>query len=170
MLNPYRQLSRRPRLAQDSILVARPMTVFTGLWQAIANRDPFIFSVAFAGVLSKFAPIFLSNIPFRLTLTWTAHWVSAWISVAILSFILLVLATSRLIKWPFMPVEPNTLAGCLYYVCDSEMLKDLDGVSAMNERDKEKFLRLRGQKYSFGKMVGASGATCIGVDQLGETA
>lgn len=68
MLDPYRRLSRL-QLAKASILVPHPTTVFAGFRRAVMRPDLFIGAVAKAGILSKFMPIFVSDIPFRVTLT-----------------------------------------------------------------------------------------------------
>ncbi|KAK0706009.1 hypothetical protein B0T26DRAFT_755552 [Lasiosphaeria miniovina] len=81
MLEPYRHLSRRqqaPSYATAAILTPRAAEPVTGLWRAVRQRDILGSAIASATILSKAAPIFLSNIPFRSTLTWDAHLVCAW--------------------------------------------------------------------------------------------
>lgn len=166
-LSPYRHLSQRPQAAQDSILVAPSTNVFTGLWKAVCQRDVFSSVVAFAGVLSKFTPILLANIPFSSTVTWGSHEACTWTSVGILSIMVLVLVASFLVKWPYMPVDPGTIAGVMYYICDSKMLNDVNSMGAAGESDLKghnKMASKFGARYRFGKTVGASGRDRIAVD------
>lgn len=164
MLEPYRRLAAGPQSAEASILIPRATTAFTGLWQAVVLRDIFGGAVAFAGVLSKFTPIFLANIPFKLTLTWTTYRVCTWLSVAILVIMILVLIGSGFVKWPSLPVEPSTIAGCMYYVSKSDMLKDLEGASTMTQKEREKWLWTRGRRYHLSRAMGVPGETRVGID------
>jgi len=166
MLEPYRRLAAGPQPAEKSILIQRASTTFTGLWQAIRLLDLFGSAVAFAGVLSKFTPILLANIPFRLTLTWTTHSVCTWLSVAILSTMILVLVGFLLVKWPSIIPEPNTIAGCMYYVSDSKMLQDLEGVSLMGQKERSKWLRTKSRRYSLSTRVSSSGKFRVNVDYV----
>lgn len=75
--------------------------------------------ISFTAILSIFTPILLSNVPFIVTQTWTAHLITAWMTVAILAFMALVLVGSFFVKWPPMPVDPSTIVGTLYYLCDA---------------------------------------------------
>src|SRR3569833_4118932 len=132
MLEPYRRLAAGPQSAEASILIPRATTAFTGLWQAVVLRDIFGGAVAFAGVLSMFTPSFLANIPYKLTLTWTTYRVCTWLSVAILVIMILVLIGSGIVKWPSLPVEPSTIAGCMYYVSFSVLLFVFVGVLSLS--------------------------------------
>jgi hypothetical protein len=155
--------------AELCILTPRATTVFTGLWHAVASRDFLVGAIAFAGVLSKFMPIFLSNVPFRLTLTWETHLFSAWTSVGILGFMITVLMASRVFaRWPSLLVEPNSIAGCMYYVCDSNMLEGLKGGTVLCD-NKQTAPRPKQVKewYGFGEMTGISGELRIGIYRAG---
>jgi Protein of unknown function (DUF3433) len=113
----YRRLSQRPQPAKNSILVAPATSAFPGLWRAVREPDFHTIAVAAATIHSKINPIFLSNIPFRVTQTWETYVVCAWMSVSILAFMMAVLLWYLLVKWPHMPVEPNTIAGpCTTFV------------------------------------------------------
>jgi hypothetical protein len=124
-MEPYRRMAKtsRPRPARTSVLAVRPSWVFPGLWAGIVRRDPVGFAVSFAGVLAKFMPLFLSNVPFRLTLTYSTHLVCAWTAVAILGVMIAVLlACMVFVSWPSLPVDPETIAGTLYYIVHSYFL------------------------------------------------
>jgi hypothetical protein len=141
----------------------RATTALTGIWQAVKLGNIFGGAVAVVSVLSKFTPIFLANIPFRLTLTWTMHRVCAWLSVAILTSMVLVLVGSFCIKWPHLPVDPSTIAGCMFYVCDSDMLKDFKGMSLMGQRERERRLGTQGRKCHLSEIIGVSGEARVGI-------
>ncbi|KAK0624107.1 hypothetical protein B0T14DRAFT_583265 [Immersiella caudata] len=164
MLEPYRRLALRPQPASTSILIPRATTALTGIWQAMTLGNVFGGTVAFASVLSKFTPIFLANIPFRLTLTWTMHRVCAWLSVAILSSMILVLVGSFFIRWPDLPVEPSTIAGSMYYVFDSDVLKDLEGMSLMGQDETERRLSKQGRKYYLSRFIDVSGIARVRIE------
>lgn len=109
--------------------------------------------------------ILLSNIPYRVTQTWTTHVVFLWITVSALSLMILVLVACIVVKYPHtdMPVGLTTLAG-MYYICDSHFLQDIDHDSRLSYKEREKRIKETGQKFRFGKMVGVSGETGMGVD------
>ena len=163
---PYRQLSRRAELARNSTQISPPATAFTGLMPAAFRRDIFVVLVAFATVLSKLTPILLANIPFSPWLTYPTHRACTWTAVGILAFMILVLVYGiAFVKYPHMPVHPGTLAGSMYYVCDSNMSKDVQNgeLSMVRTRSSRKGTG-DGRRYRFGKMIGVSGDTRIGID------
>ena len=135
---------------------------------AAFRRDVFVMVVASAAVLSKLTPILLANIPFSPWLTWPTHRACTWTAVGILSFMILTLAYGLLfVKYPYMPVHPGTLAGSMYYVCDSSMLRDMQGghLAAVRTRSwRGGRAGGDGRTYRYGKMIGVSGETRIGID------
>lgn len=76
---------------------------------------------------------------------------------------LLVMAASFFIRWPPMPVDPRSIAGALWYVCQSRMLDDFAGLSEMSSREREKRVEEMGKRYYFGELVGKER---IGVDAV----
>jgi len=120
-------MSRRSISPDKSILYTRPTNPFYGVYSAVQHKDYFLLLTAVITILSHFLPILLSNIPFSLVLTWTSELVCIIMSLIILAILIVALIGSLFIKWPHMPVDPRTLAGAIYYVCDSSMLADLDG-------------------------------------------
>jgi hypothetical protein len=145
-MEPYRQLSRRPQPLLKSVGVAPPTTVFVGIWESLIRCEVFASCVAFANILSKLTPPLLSNIPFSPVQTWLFHEVAIWTAISCLAFLTLVLAYGMLfVNYPHLPIDPGSVAGRVYYLCDSDVILDPDW------------------KYTFGKMVGVSGETRIGV-------
>ncbi|KAI2610822.1 uncharacterized protein GGS25DRAFT_480131 [Hypoxylon fragiforme] len=166
-LSPYQLLAKSPQKAHRSILLAPPTNAFSGLWSAIRRRDLFLAIVAFTSILSEFLTVALSNIPFRVTQTFLAHTVCMWLAVSILCVMVLVVLASffLLAAWPHMPVDPGTIAGAMYYVCDSWMLVRMEGLSTLKRRDRDWRVNQMGLRYEFGEIRGAdSGVVRVGVD------
>ncbi|KAH8896291.1 hypothetical protein GQ53DRAFT_819408 [Thozetella sp. PMI_491] len=126
----YRILLRKPQTEQI-ILLSPAATVFTGLWQSIRVMDPLSASVAIAAISAKFTPILLSNVPFRNTVTWDMHEISVWMITAILGYMILILALLLSMNGPDLPAEPDSLAGCMFYIRDSTLPGDFSGISTI---------------------------------------
>jgi hypothetical protein len=66
------------------------------------------------------------------------------------------------VRYPQMPIEPDTLAGTIYYVCNSAALLGINQQAGSTlELSKEAQGSLR--CYRFGKMVSTSGDECVGI-------
>jgi hypothetical protein len=52
----------------------------------------------------------------------------------------------------------------MYYVSGSSMLSDFEGVSAMNARERDRFVREKGKRYYYGDIYGADNRRRTGVD------
>ncbi|KAK3985152.1 hypothetical protein QBC44DRAFT_405464 [Cladorrhinum sp. PSN332] len=169
VLSPYLLLSQSPRTAQDSVILSPPMNAFSGIWSAAKRRHFFLIIVAFTGVLSEFMPVLLNNVPFRVTQTWLASRVCNWLAICILSVMWLVVVGSFFVSWPHMPVDPSTIAGAMYYVCDSRLLLllgSVEGFSVLSREERDRKMRemMPGVKIRFGNVVGLSGRGRVGVD------
>lgn len=164
MLEPYRRLAAHPQPAETSILMARPATPFTGLWQAVRLWRVFSSAVALTGILSAFAPIFLANVSFRLTLTFTTHLVCTWTSVSLLAAMIALLVFSFFVTWPKLDVEPSTIAGCIYHVCDSSFAANLEGLSTAGQKERDRRVREVGRRYCLARRVGVSDESRLGID------
>lgn len=148
------------------------MTPFTAIYGAVRRLDLYGTAVSLSTALSIPMPLLLSNIPFRLTLTWTTHQVCAWSSVAILLVMITTGLVSLFIRNPDMPLDPTSIASCLYYVCDSEMLEGNGLEGLMTEKEMSRVLTAGSAakaRYRFGKVVGVSGTTRVGVDYAART-
>ncbi|KAI0854031.1 hypothetical protein F5Y00DRAFT_224340 [Daldinia vernicosa] len=164
ILSPYQLLASSPQHARRSILLAPPTNAFSGLLSSVRRRHGFLAVVALTSILSEFLTIFLSNIPYRVTQTFLLHQVCTWSAVGILCIMVLVVLASFFITWPHMPVDPSTIAGAMYYVCDSWMLGRFEGLSILKRKDRDWRVNEMGLKYEFGEIRGYSGTARIGVD------
>lgn len=68
-----------------------------------------------------------------------------------------------------LPVRVDTVAGCMWYVCDSAMLKDFEvfGVAGFSgsKRDRDRLVREMDRRYVLGEVVGvSSGGRRVGID------
>ncbi|KAM7197758.1 hypothetical protein V8F20_006431 [Naviculisporaceae sp. PSN 640] len=190
----HRRLARAPSLAQNSILLSPPSNIFAGLWQSILHiiirrdraDDPDLlsFNIALATFFAKFTPIMLSNIPFHNTVTWKMHEACTWMAVFSLSYMVLVLLSIVMsamglgVFEPWwskkgrekrpkikMPVRVNTIAGAMYYICDSGMLKDFEGLSMKDDKQIREAVVGMEKRYVFWEMTGtSSGTKRLGVD------
>ncbi|KAK0644687.1 hypothetical protein B0T16DRAFT_356714 [Cercophora newfieldiana] len=167
-LEPYRLLSR-PLGAPASVLtVSPPTTVFSGIFTSLVRLEVFPSIVALSNILSKFVPILLSNIPFSPIQTWELHLVCAWASVGTLSFLSLVLLWGLVfVKYPTMPIDPGSLAGRLYYLCDADdVLKQFSSMGRIDGKHnvaKEWLGSQAGKRYMFGQIGGETGTRGVGV-------
>ncbi|KAI1760620.1 hypothetical protein GGR53DRAFT_75303 [Hypoxylon sp. FL1150] len=165
ILGPYQLLAKSPQHARRSILLAPPTNAFSGLSSAVRRRHGFLAAVALTSILSEFLAVFLGNVPFRVTQTLLVHSVCMWAAVGILCVMVLVVAASFFVAWPHMPVDPSTVAGAVYYVCDSWMLGCLEGgLGAMGRKSRDGRVDELGLRYEFGEIRGASGIVRVGVD------
>lgn len=64
----------------------------------------------------------------------------------------------------YTPVRLDTIAGCVYYLCDSKMLKDFEGTSLMCRKKRDQLIDGMEKRYVFGDIVGTSGVRRVGVD------
>ncbi|KAI5928210.1 hypothetical protein F4810DRAFT_719863 [Camillea tinctor] len=165
ILSPYHLLSSSPQTARRSILLAPPTNAFSGLWSSIRRRHGFLAVVALTSILSEFLTVFLSNVPYRVNQTFLIHTICTWCAVGIICIMILVVAGSFFVRWPRrMPVDPSTIAGAMYYVCDSYMLNNFSGLSMLGRKERDRRVNQMGFQYEFGEMRGVSGKERVGVD------
>jgi len=117
--------------------------------------------VSLAAVQAKFAPLLLSNIPFRITQTWTTHVAVTWTTVGMLAFMAAAVAYVVAAPWPVMPVRPGTLASTIYYVCDSFMVLDWEETAGRATAERRASDHVW---YRFGEVLGMTGTARVGVD------
>jgi len=199
----HQLLAKKPHRAETSILLSPPSNIFLGLWRSAANikQDLLSFQIALATFLAKFTPILLSNIPFSNTVTWKIHEACTWLAVAFLSHMVLVLAVSLLLPvWraashrflhrpatkdgaELLVLGTDTIAGCMYYLYDSPMLKDFEGLfsltSGKGHKERDRLVAGMNRWYSLAERkvtradatgdagaVGAGGETRVRVDYV----
>ncbi|KAK3359473.1 hypothetical protein B0T25DRAFT_494974 [Lasiosphaeria hispida] len=163
-MEPYRLLYYHSLPAKTSVLVQPHTTVFTGLAGALLRCEGFVTMVSFSAVLANVTPILLSAVPFNHSQTWRTHVATAWAAVGCLGFMVLVLVYGAIfVRYPYLPVDPASLGGRIYYLCDSAMLGEFRGMSVLSGKEVSARIDLK-RKYRFGMMSGASGERRVGVD------
>ncbi|KAK7751966.1 hypothetical protein SLS62_006109 [Diatrype stigma] len=126
-LSPFRFLQNNNGPKQDSrykhqaFHMTPPTNVFSGAWLALSGRnrrprDVYLGAVATAGIFAEFLPLLLSNVPFDAYNDDTDA--CTWISVATLCAMMFVIVASFVVRWPYLPVDPTTVAGAMYYASD----------------------------------------------------
>ncbi|KAI1084638.1 hypothetical protein F5B20DRAFT_522536 [Whalleya microplaca] len=166
-ISPYHLLSQTPQPASRSILLSPPTNAFSGLVSSLRRRHPFLFIVTLTAILSDFLPLFLANVPYRVTQTFLVHMICTWTGVGILCIMVLVVLLSFAIKWPHMPVSPSTIANVMYYVCDSQELRSCfegQSLSMLDRKERDGRVNQMALRYEFGQAKGVSGRVRIGVD------
>lgn len=163
-MTPYLLLSLRTQPPGRSILFTPSTNPFSGVYSSVRHRQPFLFVVSLAAILSEFLPVILSNVPFNLAQTGTAATVCAVLSCIFLGFMLAVLGSSFFVRYPPMPVDPRCIAGLLWYVSKSAMLEDFEGVSRLEGKERERRVKEMGRRYFYGVLVGEGAGRRLGVD------
>lgn len=166
-MSTYLELSRHVLVADRSILHSPPTNAFYGIYSAIRQRHLFFGVLSFVTLLAELGlPVTLSHVPFSKTETYMTQLVCTWLAIGILGLMMLTLAASFLITWPHLPVDPRTIAGAMFYVCDSDMLETLEGTSRLRKNDRNRSIRQMGRRYGFGYIKGISGRGRVGVDYV----
>ncbi|KAI8270192.1 hypothetical protein K4K58_011593 [Colletotrichum sp. SAR11_239] len=163
--DPYHNMGRRSQPPEKSILLTRPTNGFYGLYAAILEGNIILMLAAFMSILAEFLPILFANVPYNLTQTLKSHNVCATISLTILALMLASMVASLFIKWPELPVDPRSIAGALYYVAESRMLEDFEGLSKLDSEEREKKVKELGRRYFYGGLTGINGKR-MGVESV----
>lgn len=167
---PYQQLSKYALPAERSILLSPPTNSFYGIYSAFRRRSFFLGAVAFTTILAElFLPVTLSHVPFSHLDTYETQLVCAWLSISILALMVLVILYSFFVQWPNMPVDPRTIAGAMFYVCDSWMLGTMEGMATIGKKERDSIMRSQRLRYEFASSEGVSGKERMSVDICGET-
>ncbi|KAK4156189.1 Zonadhesin [Chaetomidium leptoderma] len=163
-MTPFRLLSICTQPPTSSILFTPSTNPFSGIYSSVRHRQPFLFAVSLAAILSEFLPVILSNVPFNLAQTGTAATACAVLSCLFLGFMLAVLGVSFFVRYPPMPVDPRCVAGLMWYVSKSAMLEDFEGVSRLEGHEREQRVKEMGRRYFYGVLMGSGEGTRLGVD------
>jgi hypothetical protein len=162
---PFHALSHRLQPPERSVLLSRPTNAFSGIYLAIRQRHPFYIAVSLATVLSEFLPVLLSNVPHKLTQVLAPTLVCTRLSLAVLGAMVLVVVWSFFVAWPPMPVDPRSVAGMMWYVCESRrLLDDCAGLAEVGGRERERRVREMGRRYFYGDVAKGNGGGRLGVD------
>ncbi|KAK4214365.1 hypothetical protein QBC37DRAFT_284097 [Rhypophila decipiens] len=159
---------------ESSILLSPPSNPFFAVYDSIKTMvsHPTSFNIALATILSKFTPILLSNIPYNNAVTWKIHEACTWLSVAFLGYMVIILGCTFEVAVSALPVKLDTIAGVMYYLCESKMLKDFEQTFGTKEPVTNKYERDRmvvemGRRYTFGNITGSvTGQKRLGVDYI----
>jgi fluoride exporter len=166
---PFVLMNKQAQPAEKSVLLTRPTNAFYGVYVAAKQRDMLQFITALVAILSEFLPILLSNIPYTLTQTLETHNACTYGSLIIMAAMVLLLAGSAFVRWPHLPVDPRTIAGAVYYVADSAMLRDMSGcgISTMERHERDQYLTGLGRSYFYGRVFDTSVHTRMVIDSVG---
>ncbi|KAK1758908.1 hypothetical protein QBC47DRAFT_370731 [Echria macrotheca] len=161
----YLRMQRQPQPAELSVLEPLPTNALSSLWRAVRWKDPLAISIAAAGVLSKIIPALLSSVPFAPAQTWKTHEICTWTTIGVLIALIIILAIYMwLVKWPRMPVASDSLAARIYYVCDSNMVRDFERLSTLTTVERDRRVRRMARMYRFGWTMGVSGHRRVAID------
>ncbi|KAI1378655.1 hypothetical protein F4677DRAFT_373943 [Hypoxylon crocopeplum] len=162
-INPFRTLASAPTDAYHSILLTPPADPFTSLWAGVQRKDYYFVAVALSTIMSQFLPMLLSNVPAATVQTMATNLGCSWAVVGILVYMIAVLVGSFFVRWPQLPIDPTTIFGMMYYVCDSPIIHNFQGLGALERKERDRKVQAMGLRYAFGEMRGVSGRERIGV-------
>lgn len=123
---------------------------------------------------ADFLPIFLSNIPYNMTQLYVVYVDCYYVSIAIMSAMVALVVASFFVRWTKLPTNPTTVAGAMYYVVDSNLLRELadrgedDDEDSAEEPRKPGLVMSKGVSVRCGLMKGVSGLhrTQVGITNL----
>ncbi|KXH45929.1 hypothetical protein CSAL01_09157 [Colletotrichum salicis] len=165
IVSPYYHMGRRSQRPESSILITRPTNGFYGIYAAILDGDIVLMLAAFMSIIAEFLPMLLANVPYNLTQTLSSHNICSIISITILVLMMVAVGASLFIKWPEMPVDPRSIAGAMYYVSESRMPDDFEGLSQLSSFDRKKKVGELGRRYLYGALTGKYGRR-MGVESV----
>ncbi|KAK1673557.1 hypothetical protein BDP55DRAFT_556074 [Colletotrichum godetiae] len=163
IVSPYYHMGRHSQRPESSILITRPTNGFYGVYAAILDGDIVLMLAAFMSIMAEFLPMLLANVPYNLTQTLSSHNACSIISITILVLMIVAVGASLFIKWPGMPVDPRSIAGAMYYVNESRMLDDFEGLSQLSSFDRNRKVGELGRRYFYGDLTGTHGRR-VGVE------
>lgn len=169
MMSPYLLLSRRALRAEQSILLSPPTNSLSGIYSAIRQRHVYLGLVSVATLLAELClPVTLAHVPFGHFSKLAVQDACIWTSLAILGAMDLVVLVSFAIEWPHLPLDPRTIAGAMFYVCDSHMLAAFEGTDDEDKSERDLDVRYLRSVYGYGIIQGVSGEERMGVDVIDE--
>ena len=143
-----------------------PTDPFRGVRAAIIARDPLLVIVAGTAAFAEFTPLLLANVPFLLTQTQSVHDACTWLATGILIWMAgVVIYAGFCIRWPVLPVRPDTVAGLMYYVTGDRNLGRLfEGMGLLGEQEMRRQVEgMRGGGFSIREVEGDRGERRVAV-------
>lgn len=80
-----------------------------------------------------------------------------------MSLMVLILLASFFVKWPDMPVEPSTIAGALYYLCDTSVINRFEGLGTLDKKERDRTVTDMDLLYEFNERMTAAGDSSTGL-------
>lgn len=70
-------------------------------------------------------------------------------AVAVLAYMVLVLIATIIVPSPGrqLPVKPETITGCLYYLCNSDVAADFEGLATLGAKERDKLVGEMGRRF-----------------------
>lgn len=166
-LTPFHRLAQKPAPARSTILLCKQNLPITAFVTLLFRSHIFAATMAFVSVLSDVLIVTLARIPFSPGEIYLELLVASYMSMGILGIMVLVLV--GLFFWrrglPYMPRSPDTLAGAISYICDSQMVENFEGCEWLDNKGLDKRVAGMGQMYSYGTYRGVSGKSRWMVDE-----
>lgn len=135
------------------------------MYSAVRQRSLFLGCASFVTLLAELClPVTLSHVPFSRFDKLSTERFCIWTSIAVLGLMVLVVLASFAVDWPHLPLDPRTIAGAMFYVCDSRMLAAFKGMAAAGKRERDVDVRYLRSLYGYGLVHGLSGGERMGVD------
>ena len=122
--------------------------------------------VAGTAAAAEFTPLLLANVPFLLTQTKAVHDACTWLAAAILLWMAgVVIYAGFCIRWPALPVRPDTVAGLMYYVAGDRRVDGLfAGMGLLSEQElRRRVDAMRGGGFAVREVEGDRGERRIAV-------
>ncbi|KAL1899953.1 hypothetical protein Cpir12675_001174 [Ceratocystis pirilliformis] len=168
ILGPFLVIKAAPHHAETSVLVTRASNAYLGLWVSIKRKQPLTMVAATLSIVADFLPLIMCNIPQRSgsPIMRTTHNTCSALALAILVFMIAMLLLSLIVKLPYMPGDPRTIAGVGVYIADSRLISEIKQfqTSMVDSRQREAEIKELGIRFVMGDMVGVSKARRYGVE------
>jgi hypothetical protein len=158
---------RSPTPGKQSILARHGNIPVISMFQVLFQQhDIFLSVVAFVAVLSDVLIIVIGAVPYSAGQIYLELLACSYTTMAILA-IMLITITAVIIwrhKAPYMPRVPDTVAGVLSYVTDSQVLSEVEGCEHLTTRELENRIVAHGERYVYGNVSDMRGGRYCIVD------
>jgi hypothetical protein len=169
-LAPYTDLAY-PNMAppQSTILFRKRSLAITALFPLLRYQHFAAALTALTAVLSEFLVVALSGLPYRPGQLRSEFLFCGIASLAVLSFMLIMLLVVnlwRMLAVPHLPRKPDNIAAVMTYVCNSAMNKDFEGLERVDLKERDRQIRELRKKYRYGLRRGIDGKERWVVDEV----